>query len=225
MKNKYGKNGFSLVEILVAMTIIVAIVSMVYGSYFATSKSTQVYKSRIALFQQGRKLLGQMTRQIRCSYAPAACGELVEAGEKPVSISFFDGDQDNPSGEILHLITTSGFWENRDSTDGPFEAVYKFDKNKDTLFLSQRRFISLSESAVQKKNWQPVASNISRLELAFFDGWQWLKSWNFNDKKRLPSAVKLDITFEDENYRQYHYGTTVYSYCRENQSKETQEKI
>jgi type II secretion system protein J len=225
MKNSYDKNGFTLVEILVAMTIIVAIVSMVYGSYFATSKSTQVYKSRIALFQQGRKILGQMARQIRCSYVPAACGELVEAGEKPASISFFDGDQDNPRGEILYLITTCGFWENRNPTDGLFEAAYKFDKNNDTLFLSQRRFISLSQSAVQKKNWQPVAGNINRLELAFFDGRQWLKNWNFNDKKRLPFAVKLDITCEGENYRQYHYGTTVYLYCRENQSKETQDEI
>ena len=69
MKNRYGKNGFTLVEILVAMAIIVVIVSLVYGSYFATSKSTQAYKSRIALFQQGRKVLRQMARQIRCSYA------------------------------------------------------------------------------------------------------------------------------------------------------------
>jgi hypothetical protein len=58
--------------------------------------------------------------------------------------------------------------------------------------------------------------------LVFFDGQQWLKNWSFNDKKRLPSAVKLDITWEDGNYRQYHYGTTVYVYCRENQSEKTQ---
>jgi prepilin-type N-terminal cleavage/methylation domain-containing protein len=232
MKSRYGKNGFTLVEILVAMTIIVAILSMVYGSYFATSKSTRAYKSRIALFQQGRKVLGQMARQIRCSYAATA-----EKPTPPITltsipqqrkeipenvISFFDSDQDNPGGEILHLVTTSGFWGNQDPTNGLFEATYKFDKSKDALFLSQRRFTGVPESAMQKRNWQPVASNIGCLELAFFDGQQWLKNWNFNDKKRLPSAVKLDITCEDENYRQYHYGTTVYVYCRKNLSEKTQ---
>jgi prepilin-type N-terminal cleavage/methylation domain-containing protein len=232
MKSRYGKNGFTLVEILVAMTIIVAIISMVYGSYFATSKSAQAYKSRIALFQQGRKVLGQMARQIRCSYAATT--------EKPVPsmtltsipqqrqeipenvISFFDSDQDNPGGEILHLITTCGFLGNRDSTNGLFEAAYKFDKNEGVLFLSQRRFIGIPENTMEKRNWQKVFSNINCLELAFFDGQQWLKNWNFNDKKGLPSAVKLDITCEDENYRQYHYGTAVYVYCRENQSEKTQ---
>jgi prepilin-type N-terminal cleavage/methylation domain-containing protein len=232
MKNRYGKNGFTLVEILVAMAIIVVIVSLVYGSYFATSKSTQAYKSRIALFQQGRKVLRQMARQIRCSYAgttekttPSITLTSISQQRKETPenvISYFDSDQDNPSGEILHLITTSRFLKNLDSTDGLFEATYKFDKNKGTLFLSQRRFTGVTESAMQKRDWQAVTSNISRLEFAFFDGQQWLKNWNFNDEKRLPYAVKLDITCEDENHRQYHYGTIVDVYCRKNQGEKTQ---
>jgi type II secretion system protein J len=232
MKNRYGKNGFTLVEILVAMTIIVAIVSMVYGSYFATSKSTQIYKSRIALFQQGRKVLGQMARQIRCSYTatiekpvPSMTLTSIPQQKQEISensVSFFDSDQDNPSGEILHLITTCRFWGNRDSTDGLFEVVYKFDKNEGTLFLNQRKFIGVPENTMEKRNWQKVLSNINCLELAFFDGQQWLKNWNFNDKKVLPSAVKLDITCEDENYRPYHYDTAVNVYCWENKSEKNQ---
>ncbi len=229
MKSRFSKNGFTLVEILVAMMIIVTIVSLVYGSYFATSKSTQAYKSRIALFQQGRKVLGQMARQIRCSYAgtaekpapPATLTSIYQQREEiPENvISFFDSDQDNPSGEILHLVTTSAFWPRKDLTDGLFEAAYKFDKNKGALFLSQRRFTSTPENAVQKRNWQLIASNISRLELASFDGQQWLKNWNFNDKKRLPQAVKIEISCEDENYRQYHYGTIAYVCCQKNQDE------
>ena len=34
--------GFTLIEILVSVTIIATIVSMVYGSYFATAKSADV---------------------------------------------------------------------------------------------------------------------------------------------------------------------------------------
>jgi prepilin-type N-terminal cleavage/methylation domain-containing protein len=208
MKNKPEKNGFSLVELLVAMTIIVAIVSMLYGSYFATSKSTQVYQSRIALSQQQRKLLGQMARQLRCSYA-----------------GYLDSNQDNPDGEILQLVTTSGFLGNQVQAGGLFEAAYKFNKNKNILFLSQRKFTGTLETIAQKRNWQQIAGNISQFELKFFDGQQWLKSWSFNDRKKLPSAVKFDVTFEDENSRLHRYGTTVYLYCRENQNEETKDKI
>ncbi len=232
MKSRYGKNGFTLVEILVAMTIIIAIVSMVYGSYFATSKSTQAYKSRIALFQQERKVLGQMARQIRCSYAgttekptpPIALTSISQQIKETLRyvISYFDSDQDDPGGEILHLVTTRGFWRSQDSTYDIFDVTYKFDRNTGLLSLSQERFITTSKNVVEKRSWRPIASNISRLELAFFDGQQWLKNWNFNDEKRLPFAVKLDITCEDENYRQYHYSTTVYVYSRKNQSEKTQ---
>ncbi|MHC4632893.1 MAG: PulJ/GspJ family protein, partial [Planctomycetota bacterium] len=72
MSGSSGKRGFTLVEILVAMAIIVTIVSMVYGSYFATSKSAETCKAKMALSQQVRKVLQQMARQIRCSYADKA---------------------------------------------------------------------------------------------------------------------------------------------------------
>ncbi len=239
MKNRYGKNGFTLIEILVAMALIVAIISMVYSSYFATSKSTQAYKSRIATFQQGQKMLERMARQIRCSYAGTTeettssitSTSIFQQERKTLEkvVTYFDSDQDNPIGEILHLITTSRFLKNQASTNGLFEVAYKFDKDKGTLFLSQERFTGVPETVkmvyadiMQKRNWQPVASNISFLELAFFDGQQWLKNWNFTNRKKLPYAVKLDITFEDENYRQCHYCTAVYINCRKNQNERIQ---
>ncbi len=237
MKNKLDKNGFTLVEIIVAMTVIVAIFSMVYGSYFATSKSTQAYKSRIILFKQERKLLEQMARQIRCSFASTTEKNtpsitLTSQQKKEISegcISYFDSDQNNPSGEILHFVTTGGSLGNRDLTGGLFDVAYKYDKDKSTLFLGQRRFTGeldttkiVYDSAVQKRNWQPVARNLSHVKLLFFDGKQWLKYWNYNDKKILPSAVRIGITCEDENYRQYHHNTTVYVYCQNNQGVKTQ---
>ncbi len=229
MSSSSDKNGFTLVEILLAMAIIVTIVSMVYGSYFATSKSTQACKSKMTLSQQGRKVLGQMTRQIRCSYAnkadkntyPAPIPQQGKADPASV-INYFQGNSDEPSGEILHLVTTSGFSVGLAPSDGLFEVTYKLDKSKGLLFSSQRRFAPTSKSAEQKKKWQRIAEDIESLKLAFFDGQQWLNKWDFKDKKQLPFAVKINMTWEDENHRQYQYGTIAYICCRKNQGKETQ---
>ncbi|MFB0556179.1 MAG: type II secretion system protein GspJ [Phycisphaerae bacterium] len=228
MSSNSGKGGFTLVEILVAMAIIVTIVSMVYGSYFATSKSTQAYKSRITLSQQGRKVLVQMTRQIRCSYANKANKNTYQTSipqqgkADPVGeINYFNGNSDEPSGEVLHLVTTNGFLIRQGPPDGLFEVAYKFDKNRGLLFSSQRRFASTTKSAAQKNKWQPIAEGIESLNFAFFDGQQWLDKWDFKDKRELPGAVQINITWEDENHRQYQYGTIVYICCRKNQGKET----
>ena len=71
MSGTSGKSGFTLIEILIAVAMIAVIVSMVYGSYSAASKSTQACRARIALLQQMEEVLGEMSWQIRCSYAGA----------------------------------------------------------------------------------------------------------------------------------------------------------
>ncbi len=228
MSSSSDKDGFTLVEILLAMAIIVTIVSMVYGSYFATSKSTQAYKSKITLSRQGRKVLGQMARQIRCSYASKADKNTYPApipqqgNTDPASaINYFKGNSDEPSGEILHLVTTNGFSVGLVPSNGLFEATYKLDKSRGLLFSSQRRLAVTSKSVEQKKKWQQIAEDIESLKLAFFDGQKWLNKWDFKDKKQLPCAVKINITWEDKNHRQYQYGTIAYICCRKNQGKQT----
>ena len=200
---------------------------MVYGSYFATSKSAQVCRKRIALSQQGREIVGQMARQIRCSYAssvkkstpPAVKGSLKKEVTLENTISYFNGNSGEMGGEILYLVTTNSILEGK--TPGLFEVTYKFDKSSGTLFLCQDRFIDAPESVIEKKNWQPLAGNIESIELVFSDGRQWLQTWDFKEKKALPYAVKINITCQDENYQQYRYGTTAYICCRKNQGKKT----
>ncbi len=228
MNSKSVKKGFTLIEILVAAAIIVTIVSMVYGSYFATSKSAQACKQRIALSQQGREIVGLMARQIRCSYASStkkykSSPRRVSRQKEIISdnaISYFNGNSGEMGGEILYLITTNGILEEQGApANGLFEVTYKFDKSSGTLFLCQDRFVDAPESVIEKKNWQPLAENIESIELEFSDGRHWLPAWDFTEKKALPNAVKINITCQDENQRQYRYGTTAYIFCRKNQGK------
>jgi prepilin-type N-terminal cleavage/methylation domain-containing protein len=224
VKRRSVKNGFTLVEILVAVAIIAAIVSMVYGSYFVTSKSTQACKRRIELSQQGRQLLEKIAQQIRCCYA----GSVKYADDKASLkneqtseniINYFAGNSTELGGQILYLITTNSILEQK--TQGLFEAAYKFDKNTGTLFFSQARFVDGSRNFIENRNWQPLAENVESIELEFSDGRDWLPTWDFKEKKMLPNAVRISITCLDENYRQYCFGTTAYICSRKNQDIKT----
>jgi len=226
MNRKPCKGGFTLLEILVAMAIIVTIVSMVYGSYFATSKSTQVYDAKITESQQARRMLQQVARQIRCSYVYNAAelqdqDKLFTEREKSLfekTTNFFYSDPDAPSREILHLVTTNGIFRRQDTADGLFDVTYKFDKNSATLFLNQKRFVETSKHVNERKKWQPLLTNVCSLELEFYDGQKWKEKWNFEQERGLPRAVKISVTLEDENRRQYQYGTVVCVYCWKSQS-------
>lgn len=233
MKSRYGKKGFTLIEILVAVTIIAAIVSMVYGSYFATSKSVQACKSRIALSRQARKVLEQMARQIRCSYAGSTkkyktpAKSLFRQREKITDnvISYFNGNSGERGGEILHLVTTSDISVGNAAPEGLFETTYKFEKSIGTLFVNRQRFVNAPKSPAENRNWRPLASNIESIELEFSDGRRWLHTWDYLQNKSLPNAVRININFEDENFRQYHYGTIAHVFCRKNQGNKNIETL
>ena len=222
--------GFTLVEILVAVTIIVMIISMVYGSYFATAKSTDVYKAKMTMSSRTRKVLGQMARQIRCSYVGKTeehtdSAETISRGKSEISegpIIYFNCEQDAPGGEILHLVTTNGLFRRKGQVNGLFDVAYKFDKSSGTLSLSQRRFVGTPERLIEERNWRPLLINVECVELDFFDGQQWLSKWDFEQKKKLPFAVKIGITSRDENYRQCCYVTIAYVGCSWNQGRGTQ---
>ena len=232
MKNKLYRDGFTLVEILVAVALITAIFSMVYGSYFATSKSAQACKARIAMFQQGLKTLEQMAQQIRCSYAgtdanhtdsmPSDSYQIKMIPEK--NINFFNGSSDAPGGEILHLVTTRGFFKEKVPVDGLFDVIYKLDKSTGVLSFNQEGFVNTFKKR-KERNYRPIANNIEHLELKFFDGQQWLLSWDFKDKRRLPYAVRIEIGFEDENYQRCDYCTVANIFCQKNRAQTRTEKL
>ena len=237
MNNRSNKYGFTLIELLIAVALISSILCMVYGSYFATSKSAQTCKGMIEASEQGRKTLEQMARQIRCSYAPADANytdaEPVESGSKQTlqksmileeNVCYFNGNSASPRGEILHMVTTNRLIGEKQPADGLFEVTYKFDKRASLLLLSQGEFTGTAQKTGDR-DWQTVAEGVKSLELEFFDGDKWLRSWDFKDKKKLPSAVRIELSCEDENYRQYHYATVAYVSCRKDGARIRTEKL
>ncbi len=224
--------GFTLIEILMAATIIVSIVSMVYGSYFATAKSADVYKARMAASGQTRKVLRWMVRQIRCSYI-GKMTEYTELAETDSSrtnkirkspVIYFSYEPDALGSWVLSLVTTHRLFCEEGYANGLVDIAYKFDKYSGTLYLSQRNFVGTPREHLEDRNWRELLVNVESVELDFFDGRQWLLEWDFELKKKLPVAVKIGITCEDENFRQCRYGTIAYVDCSGNQVRETLSK-
>jgi prepilin-type N-terminal cleavage/methylation domain-containing protein len=233
MTHKADKTGFTLIEMLVAVTMIVTIVSMVYGSYSATSKSAEAYKARMTLADRVRSVLQQMARQIRCCYggAPADSTDPTKAALPKTAIphgawglqspvNYFKGGPSAPNGEILHLVTTSAL-----SGEPPggalFDAAYRFDKSTHILFVSCTRFVQAPKGLVEERDWSPLIENVEHIELTFFDGGQWLGEWDFARRKNLPAAVRIDIACRDENRRQCRYSTVAHICCLNTRNNRT----
>lgn len=229
MIRRSDKAGFTLLEILVATAIIVMIVSMVYGSYHATSKSTDIYKGKMTQSQRARGALQQMARQIRCSYAPQhqeTTRESDEAtqGGKPMlspqrkaiwrrATTYFHSEPSAAAGEILRFITMKGAPTEPAGAHGLYEVAYTYNPYTATIFRRQKRFVGAFETSPETADHQVFLTNVDRIELQFYDGQQWFKRWDSARAKRLPRAVRINITIQDGNRQQFQYSTTAYVAC------------
>ncbi len=229
MTHKADKTGFTLIEMLVAVAMIVTIVSMVYGSYSATSRSAEAYKVRMTLADRAHSALQQMARQIRCCYggAPADSTDPAKAALPKTAailqspVNYFKGGPSAPNGEILHLVTTSALSGEPDLAGGLFDAAYRFDKSTHILFVSCTRFVQTPKGLVGERDWSPLIENVEHIELTFFDGRQWLGEWDFARRENLPAAVRIDIACRDENGRQCSYGTVAHICCFNTRNNKT----
>ncbi len=233
--------GFTLIEILTAMAIIVTIVSMVYGSFFAVSQSAQAYKSRLAMSREMRSTLMQMTRQIRCVYVPA---QVQFRSEQDGSVhSFksasppagaiaeraanycFEGNTEGPGGRVLRFVTADETLGGQWAAGGLLEINYSFDRRKGVLCAGYSRFIGNEKNDESDENSQTLLNNVEDVKLSFYDGQKWHKQWGLEHSRQPPRAVKIEISCTDENNRRYSCGTVARIYCWRAQGNKTRDQI
>ena len=174
---RIGRNAaFTLFEVLVTLSLVAIVLGITYGSYAASVKSVSVCRARAVLDGDGRALLREMAREIRCAWMPAQPDRKLETAA-------FVGD-----GSGLTFATAAAGWGLDEPSAGISVIGYRCDRG--TLFRSQRGLPDADQPSV----WQPVVSGLRKVELEFFDGKAWQRYWDSDDTGSLPAAVRVEIT-------------------------------
>lgn len=218
------KNGFTLIEIIIALAMILTIISMVYATYWATAQSIDRCNAKIASARQARSLLAKMTRQIRCLYPvpnqgysasvpKTSANNTTNNNAATATIPYFLGGVGRDDNIILRLVSTAEIFRDKIFPNGPFDIAYKYDRLRGILYYSQRKYVTGPENDSQEKNWFPLAQNVASIELAFHDGRSWRENWNLNSKRPVPLAVKIKVVFTDEKPGSIGFTSTAYINC------------
>lgn len=220
-----------MIEMLVALTIIMGIVSMVYGSYVATTRSMDRHQARMTRSERACLALRRLGRQIRCAYVPWSDPNDETAvspdGTTPIAATavnrrsglaetrlrgpspWFWGNPRGRRGKILSFVTTGGPVAGPDAPRGLSRVTYLYDRATATLSISTQETVDVFRRWEDAERVQPVLNNVTAIDLAFHDGREWQDEWDYEKNDGLPRAVKLEITITDENEREHHYGTTI----------------
>lgn len=207
---KLKRPAFTLLEILITLSMLVLILGSVYGAYAATIRSLAHSKPKHALQQQARIFMQRITSEIRCCYAgnrdklPQTSLKNVRTRKKELltqeSASLFVGGEALSGQSFLRFVTSAVTSRRNHSLSGLAIIEYMLDESTNTILRSKRRYIGGLEDDDDNFNWIVVLENVHAIPVEYFDGKKWLEEWDSNDMKGLlPHAVRISLDLQSED--------------------------
>ena len=203
-------SGFTLLELLISITIILVIMTMIYSAFSNSSNTIRICSERIDIYQTARTTLERMAEDISCAIVPK------DRGLDDIRYGFIGEDRelDGMPADTLSFISTSmlkftqGF-----RGAGLCEIGYSIetDPETDEYVLYRRQDNTIDDEIDRGGIVNELAQQIRGIDLEYYDekGTQW-ESWRFDDRGSLPTMVEITVSLEDENKKSIDFTTRVY---------------
>jgi prepilin-type N-terminal cleavage/methylation domain-containing protein len=210
-----ARAGFTILEVLVSVTILAMIGTIVFGTFFYTVNNAEQLEDRAALYHRANYILDSISQSVSSAYAPYA-GESL-GGED--GRSAFHGGAD-PFSEVqmssLSTYTTAPrFTGEKISGDIAYVSYEMFeasevgdapgwieDENNPLVFAcSVEPLLALSNGDDEgfDEEYPMWMLNVRSLSFAFFDGTEWVETWEFEEQGIFPDAVMIELELGDSN--------------------------
>jgi len=218
-------SAFTLMEILLALSMIIIILGAVYGSYKATTISVTHCKPKSIIEQQARLFLQRITSELRCSYAgrlnqfreslfenrpeKEMVREAIQQEEPP----FFIGDEVSTGQIFLQFVTSTFSSRPNHSIGGLAILSYRLDESGTILLRNVRRYIERFEHDDDDYQWLPVLTNVKTIKLEYFKDEKWQEQWKSKDIRSLPQAVRISLVLETDETGPLSFTSSAYIMC------------
>ena len=202
MMHARPRHGFTLVELLIGLTMTVGIISSAYLCLRAGSDARKVVEHRIDALQKGRVALNLIARDLRCATTLTRETPFVGLDRR---IGIYEADNLDFAS---HAYTPSAPGEG-----DLCEVSYFLDRNPRTgvLGLWRRRDTSPDEEPLEGGTLEEIVPGISGLRFEYLDGLTWYDEWGDDDLGEefdpeaalkpvalVPEAVRITIAIPED---------------------------
>lgn len=197
--NRKRKNlcgGFTLLEIMVAITILSFVFGVVYTTFATISESEKKISLSADISEKARNLLEYITRDISSTVVPEQIGTSPAADKQAKTIYGFRG-----------VIAENGFTKIDFTTAGPDtgnarytsiqEVGYYLLPSDSGGFRLMKRIDPTPDGDITEGGRSfELMGNLDSMKIEFLNhAGEWLEEWVKEEKERLPRAIKIDISF------------------------------
>jgi type II secretion system protein J len=204
--------GFTLLEIIVAVTITVMILAIVYVSYSTALNSMESIRVRINVYGTVRPVLEQMTHDISCAYFNAD-------DERTAFVGMSDS---------LDFITLAHRRSSRDDRASDLSEVGFFiSEETGTPLLMRRESKYLDDEPLSGGDVSVIADNITAIAFQYYGEEGWTDSWDAVAEEKvegeeetvetvggeeeevphLPKAVSITVSIADKEGETWVFST------------------
>ncbi len=177
-----SEEGFTLVEVLLAVSLIAMMATLVFGSLYVTTSAIEVARARSADEQIVRRTLSLMIDELSVSESRAT-GPWMGINDQR------DGQ---PADSVAFL--TMGQFRGADSAKDTELVRIVYTREGDRLLrFSRRNLYSLTDESIEKIE---LATKVKGFNVRYYDGKSqlWLDEWDSRGKPGAPKAILIELT-------------------------------
>ena len=187
-----GNKGFSLLELLVAMTLMSIIAASLYSSLSIGFKARERSQSALAGKRGGRIVMDQLKQEIISALPPTG----ILAGR------FEGADGNDGAGNAADTLTFYSAAYNPDDEEIACDIVkVEISMEADETANKRNLVRGITTNLLSPKTLDPsediICKGIRSINFRYFDGYEWQDEWVSSDNNdSLPKAVEICISFE-----------------------------
>jgi general secretion pathway protein J len=191
----WQNKGFTLLELLVALTLLVMLSGTLYGTWFTVIRGRDTATARMDNLREVRSTLDMLRRELASAY--------YKKDNKRLHFIVEDRDSFGKPSSLLDFTTiTTPLAGSVPSADIVAVRYSPDEKNGKIRLMREETEIYLQNKPVS----YPQMEELQGFLVECYDGSKWVKSWNTDPtlNNRLPEAVRVTLTIQEgDNIQNY----------------------
>jgi len=177
-----SEDGFTLIEILLAVSLIAMMATLVFGSLYVTTSAIEAARTKSANEQIVRSTLRVMIDELSVSAPPTNTGPWIG----------INGQLDGQPADSVAFITMGQFRGAESANDTELVRIVYTREGDRLLRYVRRNLYGLTDESVEQVE---LATKVKGFNVRYYDGKSklWLDEWNGRGQDS-PKAVLIELT-------------------------------
>jgi type II secretion system protein J len=211
-KKLKGYEGFTLLEVLVSMAILVIIMAALYSAYTTNVEAIQIARQNGEVHQMARIVLDRMTKDLQSALIEVS----VPSDKIKLGLVGEDREIDGRRADRMDFTTVTHLpLTEKGPASDLCEIGYLIEENSEdkVLVLLRRDDPSVDEDFTKGGSLQEMARNVLEFNLTYQDSrGEESDKWNTLEgmpASGLPLLIKVRLVLKDELNREHVFSTTI----------------